>query len=254
MTVSDRYAPGADGPSYPTAFGITFTPSVSGIAIGIVGALAAAWMAMNLLGPAFTQVQEVQGRVTQKEQDLQKKDEVLKELQKVVDRVSKAKAQNTQVRALFSNQQALDTLLLDLNRLISANSAEMQKFVPVSSGVVNDGSLGPELNNKLKSQVTTVEFTGTFNQTLEIMRAIDRLQTVLVLREFKMDLQQPAGTKEKPAPANLVKSSFKLHAYVPLSEEEIARLQSAGQPAPAGGASPAPAGGASPSPADNSPT
>jgi type IV pilus assembly protein PilO len=247
------YAPGTDGPSYPTAFGITFTPSVSGIAIGIVGALGAAWLAMNLLGPAFTQVQEVQGRVTQKQQDLDKKDQVLKELQEVVERVGKAKAQNTQVRALFSNQQALDTLLLDLNRLISANSAEMQKFVPVSSGVVNDGSLGPELNNKLKSQVTTVEFTGTFNQTLEIMRSIDRLQTVLVLKEFKMDLQQPAGSKEKPAPTNLVKSSFKLYAYVPLTEEEMAKVQAetgaaqpAGQAAPAGGASPSPAGNNSP--------
>lgn len=247
------YAPGTDGPSYPTAFGITFTPTVSGAAIGIVGALAAAWMAMNLLGPAYTKVQEVQGRVTQKQQNVRQQDKLLKEFEQVEARVNKAKAENTQVRGLFSNQQALDTLLLDLNRLISTNSAEMQKFVPVSSGVVNDGSLGPELNNKLKSQVTTVEFTGTFNQTLEIMRAVDRLQTVLVLKEFKMDLQQPSGSKEKPAPTNLVKSSFKLYAYVPLTEEEIAKLQAetgaaqpAGQAAPAGGASPAPAGNNSP--------
>lgn len=240
------YAPGTDGPSYPTAFGITFTPTVSGAAIGVIGALGAAWMAMNLLGPAYTQVQEVQGRVTQKKEDVRRQDDLLKEVQEVEARVNKAKAENTQVRGLFSNQQALDTLLLDLNRLISTNSAEMQKFVPVSSGVVNDGSLGTELNNKVKSQVTTVEFTGTFNQTLEIMRAVDRLQTVLVLKEFKMDLQQSTGTREKPAPNNLVKSSFKLYAYVPLTEEEIAKIQAeaaaaqAGQPA-AGGASPAPA-------------
>jgi type IV pilus assembly protein PilO len=254
MTVSDRYAPGTDpGPTYPTAFGITFTPPISGAVIGVAGTLAAGWLAMNLLSPAFTQMQEIQGRVADKQSKIDAQDKTLKKLQDVVDRVNKAKAQNTQVRSLFSNQQALDTLLLDLNRLIVSKSAVLRKFTPDSSGIVTDGSQGAELNNKLKRQVTSVEFEGTFNQTLEIMRAVDRLQTVLILKDFKMELQQPSGSKEDARPSNLVKSSFKLYAYVPLSEEEAAKVAPpAGQPAPSGSGaaspSPAPASNASPKP------
>lgn len=256
MTVSDRYAPGTDpGPSYPTAFGITFTPPITGAVIGVGGALAAGWLAMNLLSPAFTQMQEIQGRVEDKQSKITAQDQTLKKLQDVVDRVNKAKAQNTQVRSLFSNQQALDTLLLDLNRLIVGKSAILRKFTPdyTASGVVTDSSQGAELNNKLKRQVTSVEFEGTFNQTLEIMRAIDRLQTVLILQDFKMELQQSPEAKEGDRPSNLVKSSFKLYAYVPLSEEEAAKVAPpAGQPAPSGSGaaspSPAPASNASPKP------
>jgi type IV pilus assembly protein PilO len=254
MTVSDRYAPGTDpGPSYPTAFGITFTPSITGAVIGVAGALAAGWLAMNLLGPAFTQMQDLQAKVAEKQSKITAQDETLKKLQEVVDRVNKAKAQNTQVRSLFSNQQALDTLLLDLNRLISGKSAVLRKFTPdyTASGVVTDSSQGAELNNKLKRQVISVEFEGTFNQTLEIMRSIDRLQTVLILKDFKMELQSSSGSQENARPANLVKSSFKLYAYVPVSEEEAAKEAPAGQPASSSGAaspSPSPSPSISPSP------
>jgi hypothetical protein len=99
-----------------------------------------------------------------------------------------------------------------------------------------------ELNNKIKRRVTDVAFEGTFNQTLEIMRTIDRLQTLLVLRDFKMELKAPTGTPGG-APDNLVTCSFKLYAYVPLTEEELAALAqqnpssgtgtNTGQPAPA---------------------
>ncbi|MGB8700108.1 MAG: pilus assembly protein PilO, partial [Thermosynechococcaceae cyanobacterium] len=120
----------------------------------------------------------------------------------------------------------LDTLLLDLNRIIISSNAQLQKFTPDYglSGTVTDSSVGAELNNKIKRQVTDVAFQGTFTQTLEIMRAIDRLQTVLVLRNFKMELQGD-NSPQSTAPKNIVTCSFKLYAYVPLTEEELAILQ-----------------------------
>jgi type IV pilus assembly protein PilO len=151
--------------------------------------------------------------------------------------VNQAKAKNAEVRGLFSTQKALDTLLLDLNRIIVSSNAQLQKFTPDygMSGTLTDSSLGPELNNQLKRQVTDVAFEGNFNQTLEIMRTIDRLQTVLVLRDFKMELK-PATTGPGAGPTNIVTCSFKLYAYVPLTEEELAALQkqSAAAPPPTG--------------------
>jgi type IV pilus assembly protein PilO len=248
MTISDRYGPGSSGisaPAYPTAFGITFTPTVSGILIALAGVSLAGWMAFNLIGPKLSETQELQDKIGQKEKKLADQQATVRDIQKIVARVNTAVDKNKQVRGLFSTQKDLETLLLDLNRIIVASKAQLQKFTPDYglTGTVADSSVGVELNNKIKRRVTDVAFEGTFNQTLEIMRTIDRLQTLLVLRDFKMELKAPTGTPGS-APDNLVTCSFKLYAYVPLTEEELAELakqkpasgteaKPTGQPAPA---------------------
>jgi type IV pilus assembly protein PilO len=247
MTVSDRYAPGNSGlgtPVYPTAFGITFTPSISGILLALAGVGLAGWMAFTFIGPKLSETQDLQDKITQKQKKLENQQETLRDIQKVVARVNAAVDKNKQVRGLFSTQKDLETLLLDLNRIIVASNAQLQKFTPDYglTGTVADSSVGLELNNKIKRRVTDVSFEGNFNQTLAIMRAIDRLQTLLVLRDFKMELKQAASTPGV-ASDNLVTCSFKLYAYVPLTEEELAALakqtppadpaKPAGQPAPA---------------------
>jgi type IV pilus assembly protein PilO len=247
MTVSDRYAPGNSGlgtPAYPTAFGITFTPSVSGILIALAGVGLAGWMAFNLIGPKLSETQELQNKITQKQAKIDNQQATVLNIEKIVARVNAAVDKNKQVRGLFSTQKDLETLLLDLNRIIVASNAQLQKFTPDYglTGTVADSSVGVELNNKIKRRVTDVAFEGTFNQTLTIMRAIDRLQTLLVLRDFKMELKTAASTPGV-TPANLVTCSFKLYAYVPLTEEELAALakqappadpaKPSGQPAPA---------------------
>ncbi len=242
MTVSDQFSPGSENygdPAYPTVFGITFTPSVSGILIGLAGLGVAAWMAFTFVGPSFTQIGETSSRVAQKELDLQQKQQTVQEIESIIARVNQAKAQNADVRGLFSTQQALDTLLLDLNRIIVATNASLEQFNPnyEMSGIITDSSVGPELNNKLKRQVTDVSFEGNFNQTLQIMQAIDRLQTVLVVRDLKMELQA-APSEPGNAPTNIVTSSFKLFAYVPLTEEELAAQPQSTDTAADGAASP----------------
>ncbi len=243
MTVSDRFPPGNSGlgaPAYPTAFGITFTPTVSGVLIALAGVVLSGWMAFNLIGPKLSEMQELQGNIAQKEQKLQQQQETVRDIQKIVARVNLAVDKNKQVRGLFSTQQSLDTLLLDLNRIIISSNAQLQKFTPDYglTGTVADSSVGAELNNKIKRQVTDVAFEGTFNQTLAIMRTIDRFQTLLVLRDFKMELKPENTSTPGAAPSNLVTCSFKLYAYVPLTEEELAALQkqtaAAGQAQPSG--------------------
>lgn len=213
------------GPSYPTLFGITFTPTVSGILAAVVGVGLAAYVGTQLVSPKITEYQGLQESVEQKKTDLEQKEATTQRVDEIVARLNRAKRENSEVRTLFSDQQALDTLLLDLNRVIVSSNAELQTFKPDynSSGTVTDSSLGAPLNSKIKRQVTAVSFQGTFNQTLQIMQAIDRLQTVLVVRDLSMELKKP----EKFGPRNLVKSTFNLHAYVPLSAEEAAAARAA---------------------------
>ncbi|MGF1601131.1 MAG: pilus assembly protein PilO [Thermosynechococcaceae cyanobacterium] len=235
-------------PSYPTAFGVTFTPTIQGVLVGVVGVGLAAYLGSLLIGPAFGKFQETGTRVVSKELSLEQKAETARRVNEIVANVNQAKAENSEVRGLFSSQESLDTLLLDLNQLIVGTNAQLLKFTPEYglSGVVQDSSVGEVLNNKLKRQVTSVAFEGNFAQTLTVMQAIDRLQTVLVVRDLSVELPGSNGP-QSDKPNNLVKSTFKLYAYVPLTPEEAAAAAAAAaaaKPAEGAPAAPPPAGAA----------
>lgn len=206
-------------PSYPTAFGITFTPKVIGIVTALAGVGLAAYIGANMVAPQLEEAQELRESIELKQADLEKKQATIARQDDLIAELRQAEIKNKQVLGLFSSQKALDTLLLDLNRVINNSNARLSKFNPDygASGIVTDGSLGPELNYKLKRQVTNVAFSGTFAQSLSIMQAIDRLQTVLVVQDLKMEV----GARDKESTGEpKVSSSFKLYAYVPLTEEE----------------------------------
>lgn len=228
--------------TYPTVFGIAFTPAVSGVLIAIVGLGAAIYLATTFIVPAYGRHQELRASIETKETDLTQKQETLKRINEVTASLDRAKALNQEVRGLFSTQKTLDTLLLDLNRLIIQSGAQLFTFTPdfATSGPIVDSSLGPELNGKLKRQVTTVAFRGTFTQTLKILQNLERLQTLLVVRDFSAELQDATGQGTQPQ--NQVSSSFKLHAYVPLTPEEAAAA------VPAAPAQPGQPAGGQPSP------
>lgn len=224
MTLTGEYAPVPEitAPPYPTIFGVTLTPTVSGALIAVAGFGLAAYLGTQMVLPALDQMQTLNNNIAQKEADVAQKAAVVKQVNEVVASLNRAKAQNQQVRGLFSTQEALGTLLLDLNQVISKNQARLLKFEPdyASSGIVSDGSIGPELNGKLKRQVTNISFQGTFPQTLNILKTLDRLQTLLVIQNFTTELKQTSTADKKPV--TLINSSFKLVAYVPLTPEELA--------------------------------
>ncbi len=235
MTVTGGYPSENDfAPSYPTAFGITFTPMIQGLLIAVAGVGLAGYLGTQLIGPAIGEFQEVSQNVADKEQALKQSEETARKVNEIVASLNAAKTENAEVRGLFSTQQALDTLLLDLNQLIVGTNAQLLKFKPEygQSGVITDSSVGAPLNNKLKRQVTSVSFEGNFNQTLTVMQAIDKLQTVLVVRDLSVVL--PGNNRsELGEPNNLVKSTFKLFAYVPLTPEEAAAAAQAAKEAQA---------------------
>jgi type IV pilus assembly protein PilO len=225
MTLTGEYTAGgpqAGKPTYPTVFGLTFTPTVSGVLLGAAGLGLAAFLASQFIGPALEQFGKLNASIDQKRGDLAQKAETVKQVDQVVASVKQAKDQNKQVRALFSTQKELDTLLLDLNRVIGQNQGELLKFEPdyATSGIVTDGSVGAELNGKIKRQVTNVSFQGTFAQTLGTLQTIDRLQTLLVVNGLVTEAK--ATTRPNEPASNLITSTFKLIAYVPLTPEELA--------------------------------
>jgi len=205
-------------PNYPTLFGVTLTPVVSGILIALVGLGGAVYLATLLIAPKAEEATKLQLEITQQENDLSQREVILKQLNDVIASLERAKAENTDVRSLFATQDALNTLLLDINRLILNSGAQLNSFEPDSaaSGIVQDGSLGPELNAKLKRQVTNVTIQGDFANVVAVMQKIDQQQNFLVINNLTME-----RVTDKPGD---VICTFKLMAYVPLTPEEIAAL------------------------------
>jgi len=236
MSLSSEFAvaePEVAERTYPTVFGLTLTPAVSGVLIAVVGLGGAIYFAIKFVAPAYARQQELKTSVAAKETDLTQKQETAQRIDAIKANVDRAKALNTEVRSLFSTEKTLDTLLLDLNRLINQSGAQLVTFTPdyAASGAITDGSLGAELNGKLKRRVTTVALDGTFSQTLAIMRNLERLQSLLVVKDFSAQLQE---TDQPGQPQNQVRSSFKLHAYVPLTPEEAAAAAKAAEAQAAG--------------------
>lgn len=224
--------------AYPVVFGITFTPIISGILIGVLGLAGAAYMLMNMVMPAWDTFIQKQGTKQQLETEIQGKEARLQSIDELNAKLAQSKRQQTQVWAVFANEKTLDTLLIDLNRLVEAGNAQLssnavkaklQKFAPDSQGVqpVTDGSLGAEVNGKLKRSSTDIVIKGTYEQTQSILRNIERLQPLLLVKDYQSTLVNETFEEGKPARVGPtpITTSFKLEALVPMNPQEVAATQ-----------------------------
>ncbi len=237
---------GFEGESdYPTAFGITFTPQVMGITIGVLGFLAGVYILMTFVQPAWQQFQELNSSIDEKEAQVAQQAAIEAQIAELETQAEQAEAKQTQVLALFADERNLDTLLLDLNGFIEARQGELISFTPQGElAVVGDGSLGEAANNKLKRQSISLEIQGTFDQTQSIMRSLERLQSLLLVKSYNsqiLDNQTLTYSNGQIVVSETPKlqTTFQIDALVPLSEEEKIAIEAAAAEAAAAEAAPA---------------
>ncbi len=252
MTVTEDFISVEEGgefeaaaPTYPTAFGITLTPAVSGVLIAVLGLGGALYLILNMVMPAFQKYQELQASRNEKQGLIEQKQTSLIQTEQVKTQLAQAKQQKVEVLGLFANEKTLDTLLLDLNRVVESSNAQLQRnnvraklkrFVPVNqtAEAIADGSLGSAVNGKLKRRVVNIELEGTFEQTQSIVRNIERLQPLLIVRDYQSALAQASPNQQGKVvlrgPATIT-TSFQLQALMPIGSEEAATAApSANQP------------------------
>jgi type IV pilus assembly protein PilO len=215
-------------PNYPTAFGMTITPKVGGVIIGVAGLLGAAYLLLNVVQPAWQQNQELQTTVEQKEAEIANQEETLARIEEIKAQLAQARQRNQQVQSLFASEQSLDTLLVDLNEIVQDREATLLKFqLQGEPTIVDDGSLGTQVNGELKRQVIDVEMEGTFEQVQSVLRSIERLQSLLIVRNFQAEVSQPQSLildegNVVPGEQPTLKTTFQLEALLPVTEEEKA--------------------------------
>ncbi|WP_071190422.1 pilus assembly protein PilO [Trichormus sp. NMC-1] len=257
MTLSDdlsfsQHATGFDDApsSNPVVFGVTLTTPIIGALVGFMGVLAAGYMILNIVMPAWDTYQQQQAKSQELQGQVDQKTAQAKQIDNVLAELAQAKQQQVQVLALFANEKSLATLLMDTSRLVdssngqfTANSvrATLRKFVPSGDKpeIITDDSLGAEVNNKLKRSNIKVEIEGTFEQTQSIMRNIERLQPLLLVKNYDSKLVPPEiqNSEENKkvvqiGPGKLA-TSFDLEALMPLTPEEAAEVAAASAPPPA---------------------
>jgi type IV pilus assembly protein PilO len=294
MTAGDFIPQDSDfdqGPNYPTVFGVTITPVVSGVLLATAGVIGAAALWAYVVSPAWENYQALKADVEAKREQVNQIAVVKKQIAEAKTKLTQVNQQRDQVYALFANERTLNTLLLDINQLVEKNNAgrvpatraklancpaaiqdqysnistynkfednfgplvgeaKLRKFTPDPKGteVITDSSLGPAINGKLKRQVTNVEFQGNFNQTQSIFRTIERLQSLLLVKNMTVQI----GDRTKAAgglyevlpggnirfltncqPDTLITTSFQMEALLPLNAADKKAL------APSPAASPA---------------
>jgi len=227
----------AASPAYPVIFGITLTPIIIGILVGVLGLIGTGYILFSLILPAWDTYQQQQAKQNDLQGQIEQRKASIKQIEKVKADLELSKQQKLQVLALFAKENTLDTLLLDVNRLVESSNtqlpadavrAKLKKFVPVpgKAEVITDGTLGTRVDGKLKRRSINVEILGTYEQTQSILRNIERLQPLLIFKDYQSTLApEPAA---QPGKAVLrvgsapITTSFQLQALIPLSPEELA--------------------------------
>ncbi|MBC6429884.1 pilus assembly protein PilO [Nostoc sp. HG1] len=250
MTLSDNLNFGEQSgefdqatPASPVLFGIAFTPKIIGILVGVIGLAGAGYIFLNLVMPAWESYQQQLAKSSELQGQVEQKKASIKEIGKVKDELAQAKQQKIQVLGLFANEKSLDTLLLDVNRLVDSGNtptsmnvvrAKLKKFVPVSQKPepITDGTLGLQVDGKLQRSNINVEITGTYEQTQSIIRNIERLQPLLIVKDYQATLapvesKSPLDKTPMQVGPAAINTSFQLQVLMPLTPEEIAAAAAA---------------------------
>ncbi|MCA2749835.1 MULTISPECIES: pilus assembly protein [unclassified Microcystis] len=236
---------------YPIAFGITFTPRNSGIAAAVLGLLGSLYLLFNWVMPAYNTWQQLQTDAADKKQlvDQQKSRLEFSEFQKIESQLQQKKAIKQKILSLFAKERDLSTILLDVSNIFKSRDVKLVSFQPqgLEQVVVSDGSLGSEVNNKLKRQTFNVKMEGNYAKTQEVIRDLERLQPLILLNSLNTQMEKQGSTvkvlstgKNKativPQGDKPVTTTFLLDVIIPLSAEELAKLA---PPPPAEGQPPA---------------
>ncbi|MDB9516964.1 hypothetical protein PN466_08390 [Roseofilum reptotaenium CS-1145] len=200
-----------------------------GIGIGVVGLGIAAFLAYSQVLPAMEKNKELQAEVNDKQIQVRQEQELQNQLLAAQEDQELAKQQSQDVTTLFADDAALDTLLLDINRILKERGVELMQFEPDSQGIqlVEDGSLGTEVDSKLRSQGYRLQFSGTFDQTRLVLLNLERLQPLLVVDSMRVTVD-PSSQEVLYQGGNLVAQN----APKLMTEMEIKALLPAELPPP----------------------
>lgn len=242
-------------------FGLTVTPAVIGGIIAVAGVAGAIALTVQLVLPKNEEYTALKLKLQEKQEQLARVEEERKRVADILRRLEDAKAVQAQVLALFPKKETVAVLPIDLNRIISEQYGRLTRFEPAPEGpaVVSDSSWGDAVNGKIEQQAVSVAFEGDFDQTGNILRKIERYQSMLAIDNLSSELLMsnqpvrfnPTNGQIEPqgTPKVRLSTAFTLKVLTPVSAEELAAQAEAADQAAEGAAAEGAEGAATPAPA-----
>lgn len=238
-----------DEPLNPVVFGIEFTPTIIGLLVALAGVGGAAYLFVKMVQPVSVQNETIRTEISTKENQLISQAAQLENIAKIEAELAAAMQRRQNVYSLFANEETMDTLLLDINQRIESSNAalsgvrsqvrgrglppilleaQLQSFVPGEKVVISDGALGPEINGKLRRETYSIRFSGDYAQTQTILRNLERLEPLLMVRDFSISSGQEvpetvigAGGQVVVRPKAKLETSFQIDALIPTADVEV---------------------------------
>ncbi len=222
-------------PSDPVVFGITFTPPIIGGLAAAVGIIGGVVLLIQVVLPQYDEYKKLESEVAAKQARLEQVAEEKRKVQQTLDNLKRAQATQAQVLALFPAPTTVSVLPLDLNRIVSEQFGQMTKLEPDKTGLtlVSDDSWGTAVSGKIRQQVLKVGFEADYDRTGNILRNLERYQSMLAIDDLSSELKlskQAVRFDEKTGqfvpqgqPQVRIETNFSLKVLLPLSAKELAQ-------------------------------
>jgi type IV pilus assembly protein PilO len=259
MTVSEQFmameAARAEEAPPPGSYKIgsfVLTPQIQGILIAVLGLGLAGFAAFKMLLPAMEEQTNLKTQIAAKESEIATQRSKISQMDEARANLATTQQQKENVLALFAQGATLETLLLDINQIVGQSGGNLESFKPFLDSSPNDwifkegtaqgggaapaadaAASGPSLtlSQAVQGKTMELEMAGSYQQTLDTLRRLERLQQMVVFGEFTSELGQgsqrifvdPDGKITQQAPANLA-TNFNLIAVMPLPPEQLENL------------------------------
>jgi len=218
-------------------FGRTISVKVLGIALAVIGLAGAGFLLYSFVLPLSETISTTKAGIETKKQSIATKDTQIKQKADLPQKLALAKERSETVTSLLPNLDTMDTLLIDLNKLIipsSASSVQLRGNLRESFSPTPPGALIPE--GQYRSQTLNVQFASTYTDLITILRSIESLRTLVVVQDLQLakkgtvTLQNPGKLTPEQQRIQIEKlppvlsTSFKLVAFIPATDLEIQAL------------------------------
>lgn len=267
MTVSEQFmameAARAEEAPPPGSYKIgsfVLTPQIQGILIAVLGLGLAGFAAFKMLLPAMEEQSNLKTQISAKESEIATQRSKISKMDEAKANLATTQQQKENVLALFAQGATLETFLLDINQIVRQSGGILESFKPLESspnewvfkegtaqgggaaGAADAAASGPSLtlSQAVEGKTMALEMAGSYQQTLDTLRRLERLQQMVVFGQFRSELGQgsqrifvdPDGKITQQAPANL-ETVFNLIAVMPLPPEQLENLAAPPPPAEA---------------------
>lgn len=238
-----------DEPLNPVVFGVELTPTILGVLLALVGIGGAVYGFIKLVQPVAERNATLRQEIVTKQGQLQSQAQQLENIAKIEAELKVAMQRRRNVYTLFANEKTMDTLLLDINQRIESSNAslngvrnqvrergippilleaQLKSFTPGEKVVITDSSLGEGVNGKLKKETYNIQFSGDYAQTQSILRNLERLEPLLLVRNFSVtssgDIPETvigASGQVVVQPKVQITTAFEIDALIPTSNADV---------------------------------